>query len=597
MLRVQRCLFGICIAFGALLGLYFAQMHLQLMDNTEETKLTTASGTRKPVHNLTADELVRLQESVTRTTKAILRAKEHVRGMKTRRYLDEAESNIQQALDVLQIGKDELMISEIKRPQNVCPEEYKGSKYGYPFFYKGFQTTNCSYSKPIHQLVTVLLLYDTMIKDMAKLLSGLYDVHENIKVLIGTRDKHVIGLKKSIEGKHKNLSVSIKSFISPSPGKMWKFLIKEVKTPYTFFGRDLTHFTNDSRFERLIRVIEELDVDLAAGASRDPLGQWKHSCYQSALKNYSLVFMEGYDVSEKECLYCDYTDSPFMIRSKTAKTLLFNENMPESGLFEDFFLRFHQHKYESLVCPDSMFLVNSTRADDTESWTIFAETWKIYSLDFQPNIKLDFRCINYSCGKIKGFAQSPCCLRELANLLKFILNYCETNNIMCELVDGTLLGAVKFGKILPWDIDGDIAFFTANFTALKGIQRKAKQAGYSLSVDGPGAMRILSQHWTAELWGQRMMDSQLLSMENLNPTSILLDGYLARAPRNPGLHARNRYGHDMYAHAPHWRALHHKDSWRNYETRRFLPCGRKGRHECLDAYNGDGSIQFGHPIP
>ena len=73
-------------------------MHLQLMDNTEETKLTTASGTRKPVHNLTADELVRLQESVTRTTKAILRAKEHVRGMKTRRYLDEAESNIQQAL-------------------------------------------------------------------------------------------------------------------------------------------------------------------------------------------------------------------------------------------------------------------------------------------------------------------------------------------------------------------------------------------------------------------------------------------------------------------------------------------------------------------
>ena len=500
-------------------------------------------------------------------------------------------------LDVLQIGKDELMISEIKRPQNVCPEEYKGSKYGYPFFYKGFQTTNCSYSKPIHQLVTVLLLYDTMIKDMAKLLSGLYDVHENIKVLIGTRDKHVIGLKKSIEGKHKNLSVSIKSFISPSPGKMWKFLIKEVKTPYTFFGRDLTHFTNDSRFERLIRVIEELDVDLAAGASRDPLGQWKHSCYQSALKNYSLVFMEGYDVSEKECLYCDYTDSPFMIRSKTAKTLLFNENMPESGLFEDFFLRFHQHKYESLVCPDSMFLVNSTRADDTESWTIFAETWKIYSLDFQPNIKLDFRCINYSCGKIKGFAQSPCCLRELANLLKFILNYCETNNIMCELVDGTLLGAVKFGKILPWDIDGDIAFFTANFTALKGIQRKAKQAGYSLSVDGPGAMRILSQHWTAELWGQRMMDSQLLSMENLNPTSILLDGYLARAPRNPGLHARNRYGHDMYAHAPHWRALHHKDSWRNYETRRFLPCGRKGRHECLDAYNGDGSIQFGHPIP
>ena len=608
--RIKRCLFGLCIPLGVLLVL-----------------LSILHGTSKPLRcsvykmscNVITEELVRLQESVTRTTKAILRAKEHVRGMKTRHYLDEAESNIQQALDILQIDQDDLKLRPLKPPQNVCPEEYKGSLYGYPLFYKGFQTTNCSYVKPIRKLVTVLLLYDTKLDDMAKILSGLYDVYGNIKVLIGTWDNRVNELKRHIEGMHSNLSVSIKSFLNPSsgkiwnsfvnfflnpsPGKVWNSLIKEVNTPYIFIGRDLTHFTNDSRFERLIRVIEELDVDVAAGASRDPLGQWKQSCYQSALKNYSLVYMEGYDVSEKECLYCDYTDSPFMIRAKAAETLLFDENIPDSGLFEDFFLRFHQQKYESLVCPDSLFFVNSTRANYVESWKIFAETWTIYSLDFQPNIKLEFPCISYTCGnnfffpKIKGYAQCPCCLRELANLLKFILNYCETNNIFCELVDGTLLGAVKFGKILPWEVDGDIAFLTANFTALKGIQREANDAGYSLSVDGPRALRISSRHWKAELWGQSIMDSQLLRMENVNPTNIFLDGYLARAPRNPGLHARNRYGHGIYAHAPHWTDLRQKDSWINYETRRFIPCRQKGRHECLDAYNGDGSMQFGHPIP
>ena len=110
-------------------------------------------------------------------------------------------------------------------------------------------------------------------------------------------------------------------------------------------------------------------------------------------------------------------------------------------------------------------------------------------------------------------------------------------------------------------------------------------------------MSISSQHWRVELWGQYLLDSEVMSMENMFPTQILLDGYLARAPRNPGLYARNRYGHDIYAHAPHWSVLNHKDSWVDYETRRFIPCGRPGRHECLDAYNGDGSIQFGHPIP
>ena len=546
------------------------------------------------------------KKSVIQTTKAILRAKASVRGMKTALYLDEALSNIQEALEVLQIGKIKLKIRELKRSHNVCPEEYKGAQYGYPFYYKGFQATNCSYAKPIRALVTVLLLYNTKMGDMSKLLTGFHDAYGNMNILIGMSDVHYNEVKKKIKQSQSNVSIKIVS--NPSPGLIWNSLIKDVKTPYVFIGRDLYHFTSDARLERLVRTIEELDVDIAAGASRDPLGQWKQSCYQTALKNYSLVYVEGYDLSINECLFCDHTDSPFIIRSNIAKKMLFNEKISDSGLFTDFFLRCLPQKHELVVCPDSMFYVDTTIANDTKSWKKFAETWNIDYLDFQPNIKLEFPCIGYSCNMIKGYAVSPCCLRELANLLKFVLHYCHANGIICEISDGTLVGAVKFGKILPWDIDGDLTFLSANFTALHGIRYKAKDAGYGVAVQSSvkcckenrtmgDYMTISSKHWTVDLWGQYRMDSELLIMDNMYPTTILLDGCLARVPRNPGLNARNRYGRDIYAHAPHWRALHHKNSWVNYKTRRFIPCERRGRHECLDAYNGDGSIQFGHPIP
>ena len=607
----RRCLYGICITVGVLLCLYLTGVHRVLVDNTNEKIIPLVKGmvrtqrvyVRTTSRNVTANELVRLEESVIQTTKAILRAKASVRGIKTGQYLDEAVSNIQAALDVLQIGKDKLKPRDLKRSHNVCPEEYKGTKYGYPFYYKGFQATNCSYAKPIRELVTVLLHYNTKLGDMSKLLKGIHDVYGNINILIGTSNVHYNELKRNIKRSHSN--VSIKSVSNPSPGQMWNSLIKDVKTPYILIGRNLNHITSDARLERLVLAIEELDVDIATGASRNQLGHWKQSCYQTALKNYSLVYVEGYDVSMNECLFCDHTDSPFLIRSKTAKNMPFNEKISDSGLFEDFFLRILQQKYELVVCTDSMFHADTTRTNDIESWKKFAETWNIYYLDLQPNIKLEIPCTDYSCKKVKGYAASPCCLRELANLLKFVLNYCHVNGIICELTDGTVVGAVKFGKILPWDIDGDLTFLSANFTALLGIRHKAKEAGYRLAVDSSpkcckenrtngGAMRISSPHWTVELWGQYKMDSQLLDMY---PTTILLDGYFARTPRNPGLNVRNRYGRDIYAHAPHWRALHHKDSWVNYKTRRFIPCGKKGRHECLDAYNGDGSIQFGQPIP
>lgn len=37
--------------------------------------------------------------------------------------------------------------------------------------------------------------------------------------------------------------------------------------------------------------------------------------------------------------------------------------------------------------------------------------------------------------------------------------------MLCELQEGTLLGALKFGSSLPWEVDADITLHANNFTA------------------------------------------------------------------------------------------------------------------------------------
>ena len=38
--------------------------------------------------------------------------------------------------------------------------------------------------------------------------------------------------------------------------------------------------------------------------------------------------------------------------------------------------------------------------------------------------------------------------------------------MLCELQEGSLLGALKFKSFLPWELDADIALNRKNYTAL-----------------------------------------------------------------------------------------------------------------------------------
>jgi len=62
-----------------------------------------------------------------------------------------------------------------------------------------------------------------------------------------------------------------------------------------------------------------------------------------------------------------------------------------------------------------------------------------------------------------GLAVPPCCLENIADAIKFMMKQFGKNNTTCELQEGTLLGAVKLNKVLPWERDADITFVTADF--------------------------------------------------------------------------------------------------------------------------------------
>ena len=42
-------------------------------------------------------------------------------------------------------------------PLDVCPEEYKGGMFGYPWYNKGWVIVNCSNARPLHSVISVLI--------------------------------------------------------------------------------------------------------------------------------------------------------------------------------------------------------------------------------------------------------------------------------------------------------------------------------------------------------------------------------------------------------------------------------------------------------
>ncbi|XP_060605657.1 uncharacterized protein LOC132758143 [Ruditapes philippinarum] len=546
------------------------------------------------------------REKVTSLAKYLRKAQNHVRGFKTSHYLQKSISIMNAILKEMDIDVGKLYERSNVNSTSVCSETFMGSGFGYPWYREGFKKNDCDYSVPMSNLVTVVKYIkvnssdiESSIVKLKTIISTYNEVIANGNILIAV-DSTI--LKTDFAPKYKHLKLLQSKY--KSEGSALNKLIEEVKTPYVLVARDVNNFTSDIRLQRLVGEIESLTVVAAGGAFREPNGHWRKGCFQSIYQNYTLKYMEGYDESFHECLFCDYIQGPFVTTTEYLSKNLFHDLDENNGLYEDWFLRVSLNGQETITCPDSMFHVDMQNKSSVSNLVKFAQKWDVFEIYTPTGITYRRSCGISKPSSRPSRALSPCTLKVNNEAAKVFMRVCESTRSICELQASSTLGAVKLGKALPWEYDWDVRVLATNITQCKVIIPALQKAGFRFKsfekecgksdLDRGVFHRSISYRgYNGDLHGILLMSSAELIKSGLAPTKVLLDGQWVNVPGNPGMSLRHQYGQELYQHAEHWRYTKNNI----YETNKFLPCTRKGSQDCLDNFNADGDLQFAGMLP
>jgi len=534
-----------------------------------------------------------------KTARAIEQALIHSKSLKSRKALKTAKEEISDLLHIKGLNYKNVTSRVTHPPKSVCPEVYKGTLHGFHLWNTGFVETNCSYKQELKDLITIILIRKKSI-DLE-----LPTIYKDLKIIVSS-----LNVYQPLKTKNPSFKFITHSS-STSAGEVWNRLLEYVTTEYVLIARDIYSFDEHMRLDRLIRGIETLGVTVAAGAVRNKNGHWKMGCQQRAIRNYTLVYQDGYDESLKECVFCDHVEGSFVMQTKRAKHLAFDYSITPEGIFEDFFIRLGNEK--SIVCPDSMFHVDRHENKTSwKEWYNFAKKWELFKIKFGKVDEIVFPCdTKIVCLKKISVSLTPCCLQIVSNMITLMSSLCVEYNAICEIDAGTLMGAIKMNKVLPWDIDADLIFTSSQYNILKTFNKKVKNAGYTIgmaekpkpnkkfnNILDSGEFDVRSNGWTLELFGRWVLNSAKFIKDGKNQTKTNINGNWVVSPSNPGLYARNKYGKEIYKHVNHWRHLKYKHSYISYtDVGTFQKCVTPGHHNCLDQFNGDGNLQFDDPIP
>jgi len=252
----------------------------------------------------------------------------------------------------------------------------------------------------------------------------------------------------------------------------------------------------------------------------------------------------------------------------------------------------------------------------------FVRKWELSRIILPTGQTLDYACFEsqLACPWNSGTTMPLCCLWELSTVLRLLLRTCLQYDIACELEGGSIVGAVKFRGILPWERDGDINWDSHDYFKMQNSTIEYARKGYTLVEETTGVPSVVdycmgapdlnqknvncgyfalrSANWRLHLYGaiyiaHSHFERLGLSHLRLKPTQILVDGEWVRTYPNPVLAARNLYGDNLFEHVEHWLALGQYNEWYTYETgHAFQRCPRPGMHNCLDQFAPDGNLQF-----
>lgn len=259
-----------------------------------------------------------------------------------------------------------------------------------------------------------------------------------------------------------------------------------------------------------VREMESKNADLVGGALRDEEGRWSQNCFQILKRNYSLAFEEGYETSQGECLRCEFFFGPFLARTSAMGRMVFNIKLGRHTARLNYALQVSpsfidqesscgnmllQAKFSKasktkiLVCPDVMFeTANQVELSRKEALEL-ARQHRLASLKSPSGKLFQFTSTDFPtfCPQEDNVMLFPICMqvtvilflkknsnsiircksmKDLSSTLKLIFDVCERTGSICQLQEGTLLGAVKLGSILPWERDADIMVNSNNFSLL-----------------------------------------------------------------------------------------------------------------------------------
>lgn len=415
----------------------------------------------------------------------------------------------------------------------------------------------------------------------------------------------------------------------------WMALAKAGRSKYILVGRNMVDFSRHTDFDRLLRVMNSLQVDIVGGAVRlEPEGRWYPGCYQSVIRNFSLILRSGHDISAESCAYCDYIASPFLIKrdifigamgTSRQKGVVSFVEMMLSGIF-----RTGRLELQTVACIDVMFHVaghNTLRGYGVSeisksAWLPLAKQWSIDRIILPGGMEHRWTCddVQLDCISFKrpGVIIPRCCLEELSRYIMMFIDAATRNNVSTYITSGTLIGAVKMNNgILPWEKDADVCWdaykheivsgpIATHITNTYDVQFTKQYSATKHGTDIAGCTKagaayclfhsILAHNWFVELYGVPVMYSHQ-SKDMSNVTKVSLNGQWVATLPNPGRAIRNGYGDNILGHIQHWRDYGAPDGWSRYtnvEVEPFLPCPiGVVRHACLSGnYLPLGNIQF-----
>ena len=483
----------------------------------------------------------------------------------------------------------------------VCPEKYLGTVADYPWFEKGRVLTNCTNVPPFQSVISILLNGHEYAddEDIVGVLREIYATYPRLTVIMCVPRN--ISVPLDLRMRVDQLMIGYE----PAAKHVWNLLVNMATTEYVLIARRIDRFLWYALLERMVRVASELDVAAVGASFRTPDGHWSMGCEQTVLRNYTLTYRAGYDLSTNSCAYCNYISSPFVARLSTLQEFRFRMTSADT-VFYDFFLRLQTAGKLVMSCPDSMFFVrannetassneiallnNETASPLTQQWVPMAVKHKLNRVNLADGRHTMFSCKQFAkyVSRVDGIIVPVCAVEQLLDGILRVMDACKEIGLYCRLEGNAVLGAMKFNGILPWARGADITYITSTNISFWDHRDEFAKFGYELSLghreqsaeNGVNVVRrpqyiLTVPHWRIMLFGWTQQSTTDVLGETAS-TKLSLGGRWVNAPTNPGLYALRRYGTSNY--------LRHPETLKT--------CPKPGGHECLDQYPADGNVNF-----